>query len=95
VTGMLDSKTVRGIVLALIKHYADVNELEFEETIALLQSAPDDSVRAEAESITRIWEGAKPLDPTTHSKLMRYRLRLIDDGVQRLEVLTRLKEQNA
>ncbi len=92
---MLDVKTVRGIVLTLIKHYADLNESEFEETLALLQSAPDEAVRLEAASVTRIWEGAKPLDPTTHSKLTRHRLRLIDDGVQRLEVLTRLKEQNA
>ena len=91
---MLDDKTVRGIVLALIRHYRDINEEEFEQTIALLQHAPSDEVRAEAAAITRIWEGVKGRDATVNPKLIRHRLRLIDDGVQRLEVLTRLKEPN-
>ena len=89
---MLDNQCVRGIVLALIRAYQNINEAEFEETIALLQSAPDEQVRDEAASITRIWEGSKSLDVTTHAKLIRHRLRLIDDGVQRLEVITRPKE---
>lgn len=89
---MLDNKTVRGIVLALIRHYRDINEIEFEETIALLQSAPSDEVREEAAAITRIWGGVKGQDAMINRRLVRHRLRLIDDGVQRLEVLTRLKE---
>ena len=89
---MLDNKTVRGIILALIKHYRDINEKEFEETIPLLQSAPNEQVRLEAALILAIWTGIKDLDATIHPKLIRHRLRLIDDGVQRLEVLTRLKE---
>ena len=92
---MLDNKTVRGIVLALIRHYRDINETEFEETIALLQHAPSDEVRKEAETVIGIWTGIKDLDATEHPRLVRHRLRLIDDGVQRLEVLTRLKEPPA
>ena len=91
---MLDDKTVRGIVLALIRHYRDINETEFEETIALLQHAPSDEVRKEATTITGIWEGIKGQDATVNRRLVRHRLRLIDDGVQRLEVMTRLKEPN-
>jgi hypothetical protein len=89
---MLDNRCVRGIVLALIKHYRDINEKEFEETIMLLRHAPDESVRKEAETVIGIWTGIKDLDATINPRLVRHRLRLIDDGVQRLEVLTRLKE---
>jgi hypothetical protein len=92
---MLDNRCVRGIVLALIRHYRDINEKEFEETIALLQHAPSDEVRKEAATITGIWEGIKGQDATVNRRLVRHRLRLIDDGVQRLEVLTRLKEPPA
>ena len=91
---MLDDRTIRGIVLALIKHYRDINELEFEQTIALLQSAPSADVREKAAEVTGIWVGLKDLDASINPKLVRHRLRLIDDGVQRLEVLTRLKEPN-
>jgi len=89
---MLDPKTIRGIVLAIIKAYREINEKEFEETLALLQSAPSDEVRMEAATITEIWNTTKDLDPMTHPRLTRHRLRLVDDGVQRLEVLTRLKD---
>jgi hypothetical protein len=92
---MLDAKTVRGIVLAIIRAYRDINEVEFEEAMALLQSAPSLEVREQAAAITRIWNGIKDRDATVNSKLIRHRLRLIDDGVQRLEVLTRLKEEHA
>ena len=89
---MLDSKTIRGVVLAVIKAYRNIDEVEFSETLALLQHAPSDEVRMEAATITEIWNTTKDLDPTTHPRLTRNRLRLIDDGVQRLEVLTRLKD---
>jgi hypothetical protein len=91
----LDDKTVRGIVLAIIRAYRDINEAEFEETTVLLQHAPSEEVRKEAAATLRIWVGTKEMDRATHSKLIRYRLRLVDEGVQRLEVQTRLKEQNA
>jgi hypothetical protein len=89
---VLDDRTIRGIVLALIKNYRDINEAGFEETISLLQHAPSDEVRTEAATITETWNTTKDLDPMTHPRLTRNRRRLIDDGVQRLEVLTRLKD---
>jgi hypothetical protein len=89
---MLDDKTVRGIVLAIIRAYRNINEIEFEETMALLQHAPSEEVRLEAEATTKIWLTTKDQDALLHPRLVRHRLRLVDDGVQRLEVLTRLKE---
>lgn len=92
---MLDAKTVRGIVLAIIRAYRDINEIEFEETMVLLQSAPDENVRTQADHIMKIWATTKDQDCLVHPRLVRHRLRLVDEGIQGLEVLTRLKEQNA
>jgi hypothetical protein len=95
---MLDDRTVRGIVLGILRAYSqpsEKSENEIEAILPLLQHAPNPNVRNQAATCSRLWMATKGRDPIRYRKLIFYRLRLLDHEIENLEKMTRPKTRGA
>lgn len=95
---VIDARTTRGIVLAVLRAYADPgkkSEKEIEGVLPLLQHCPRPEVRATAAHASRMWMGTFHRDPVRHRRLIFYRLRRLDAALEELERLTRPKQKKA
>jgi hypothetical protein len=88
----MDNLTVRGIVLGILRAYmepSDRHEKEIDALLPLLQHAPVPAVRDQAAHVSRIWLGLRGRCPIHYRRLMFYRIRHLDQELEKLNQMTR------
>jgi hypothetical protein len=92
---VLSPIVVRGLVLHLLAQYqepSEKSEKEIEKVLPLLYLA-EPKVRAQAAHASRLWMGTKDRCPVHYRRLLFYRLRHLDNALDQLERMTRLKKR--